>query len=134
VYRQDRLQIGGSELDEGLVAQDARVVDDDVDLAEAVERGLDDRLAPFGRRHRVVACDGGPPGFGDLLHRRIGHARATTGSVGGTTQVVHDDLRTAPCQLERVRLSKSAARAGDHGHPIVESNFTHSRTPSLNGI
>jgi hypothetical protein len=76
-----------------------------------------------------------PPttGFGDLLDGRIGHARATTGSVSGTTEVVHDDLRAASPQLERVRLAESAARAGDHGHTIVESNFTHSRTPSWKG-
>jgi hypothetical protein len=41
-----RLNHGVVHLVEGLVAQDARVVDQDVDTAERIDRGLHDRLPP----------------------------------------------------------------------------------------
>ena len=82
VHVEHDAEILGLELREGLVAQDAGVVDDDVDLAEVVDRGLHDRGAALGRRDGVVVGDGLAAGLVDLLHDLIGHARAGAGAVG----------------------------------------------------
>ena len=62
---------------ERLVAQDAGVVDDDVDPAEGVERGLDDGLAALGRGDAVVVGDGLAAGGLDLVDDLLGGGRAS---------------------------------------------------------
>ena len=59
-------QLGGHVV-ERLVAQDAGVVDDDVDRAERVERGLHDGLAALGGGHAVGVGDGLAAEAVDLL-------------------------------------------------------------------
>ena len=113
------------ELREGLVAQDARVVHDDVDLAEVVERGLDDRLATFGRCDRIVVSDRRAAGFGDLLHDLVGHAATGARAVCRTAEIVDDDLAAALCELEGIGLAEATAGAGDDCDAIVEANFAH---------
>ena len=54
----DGPQVGDVQVGERLVPQDAGVVDDDVDRAEGVERGLDDGRPALGGGHRVVAGHG----------------------------------------------------------------------------
>ena len=54
----DRVEQVGRHVVERLVAQDAGVVDDDVDPAERVERGLHDGLAALGRGDAVGVGDG----------------------------------------------------------------------------
>ena len=125
VHVDDRLEVLGLELGEALVAQDPGVVHEDVDPAEVVERGLDDRLAAFGRGDRVVVGCGLAAGLDDLLHGRVGHAAAAAAAVGRAAEVVHDDGRAAARELEGVGLAEAAARAGDHGHAAVETDLAH---------
>ena len=53
----DRVEQVGRHVVERLVAQDAGVVDDDVDAAEGVDRRLHDRRAALGGGHRVGVGD-----------------------------------------------------------------------------
>jgi hypothetical protein len=45
------ITVGLLELGQGLVAQDSGVVDENVDLAEGIERRLQDLLAALDRAH-----------------------------------------------------------------------------------
>jgi hypothetical protein len=56
------------EIVEGLVAQDACVVHNDVDSAERVDCGLDDGLAAFGSCDRVGIGDSFAAEVENLLH------------------------------------------------------------------
>src|SRR6478735_7145401 len=66
---------------EGAVAQDARVAHHAVDLAELVDRGLDDVLGALGLGHGVVIRDGAAAGVLDLLALLVGHVVAGAGAV-----------------------------------------------------
>jgi hypothetical protein len=56
-----------------LVAEDARVVDQDVDLSKSVQRGLENVLAAFDRRDVVIVRDRLTAGSLDLIRDLIGH-------------------------------------------------------------
>jgi hypothetical protein len=109
------------------VAQDARVVDDDVDLAERVERRLHDGLAALRRGHRVVVGHGLAAGgldlVDDLLRCRLGAA----GAVGRPTQVVHDDEGASLRQLQGVAAAQPATGARDDRNLAVEPEICHGR-------
>ena len=51
--------------------------------------------------------------------------RAAAGAVDRAAEVVHDDQRAAPGQLERVGAAEAAARAGDDRDLAVESEISH---------
>ncbi len=54
MHRDDRVPHRFVHLDEGLVTQDARVVDQDVDLAERADGALHDGVRAFGRGNRIT--------------------------------------------------------------------------------
>ena len=115
----------GGKLDEGFIPQDPRVVDHDIDLTKGIESGLDDRLAAFRRGDRIVVGHGGSAGFLALLDHLIGHAAAATGSIGGPSQVVDHHLAATAGKFQCVGATQAASGAGNHGHTIVKSNFSH---------
>ena len=106
---------------ERLVAQDAGVVDDDVDLAEGVDGGLDDGLAALGRGDRVGVGDGLAAGGLDLVDDELGGPGVAAGPVDGAAEVVDDDQRAAWRRAERVLPAEAAARARDDRHLAVET-------------
>ena len=57
VYRDHRVPLLLAHVEDHAVAQDACVVDEDVEPPEGVERRLHDALAALHRRHRVVVGD-----------------------------------------------------------------------------
>ena len=93
---------------ERLVAQDAGVVDDDVDGAERVDRGLHDRLAAFGCGDRVGVGDGLAAGGLDLVDDELGGTLVAARAVDGAAEIVHHDQRAA--------LGEHAARAAVRAH------------------
>ena len=76
VHGEDLVPVLFRDVVEGAVAQDAGVGDDDVDLAEGVERGLDDRLAAFVGVDAVGVGDGFAAGGLDLVDDLVGHLAA----------------------------------------------------------
>ena len=94
-------------LGEGPVAQDARVVDQDVDPApvrdHTVDHGVD----------ALAVGDAAGPGQG-LAARR--HDLGRDGLARRRSQIVDHDLRAISRQRERMTAAQSAARAGDDGH------------------
>ena len=111
---------------EGAVAQDAGVGDDDVDLAEGVDRGLDDRLAALGGVDAVRVGDGFAAGRLDLLDDLVGHLAAGLAfAVAAAAEVVDDDLGAARGEEQAWERPEAAAGAGDDGDAAIESNITH---------
>jgi hypothetical protein len=97
---------------EALVAQDAGVVDQHVELAEGVDRLANHAVDCLGVGHvcrveRGLAARG-PDRIDDLLAR----CRVGTCAVGRGAEVVHDDLRTMLREHERIGPADAPAGAG----------------------
>ena len=116
-------EIGGLHLREGLVAQDAGVVDEDVDAAPSLFGAGNhlDHLIIFGDvaavRHRLAASRAD---FLDHGERRVGMARAVTGAA----EIVDDDLGATLGEFEGVMATEAAAGSGDDGNAIIEADRT----------
>ena len=93
MHVEHRVDEVGTHVVERLVAQDAGVVDDDVDGAERVDRGLHDALAAVGRGDRVGVRDGLAARGLDLVDDELCGALVGARSVDGTAEVVHHDER-----------------------------------------
>ena len=81
VHVEHRVHQVGLHVVERLVAQDARVVDDDVDRAVGVERGLHDGLAALGGGDGVGVGDGLAAGGLDLVDHVLGGALVAAAAV-----------------------------------------------------
>ncbi len=116
-----RSQSASRHLVERDVAQDAGVVDDDVDAAARVDRGLDDLVAVLDG---VVVGDGLAAGGLDLLDDLVGGGRRALPVAGAAAaEVVDDDLGAARGEQQRVRAAEAVAGAGDDGDSSVESKL-----------
>ena len=126
VHVEHRVDQVGRHVVERLVAQDAGVVDDDVDLAERVDGGLDDGLAALGRGDGVVVGHGLAAGRLDLVDDLSARPRRrTAGAVDRAAEVVDDDQRAALGEQERVGAAEAAAGAGDDRDLAVEPEISH---------
>ena len=110
---------------ERLVAQDAGVVDDDVDRAERVDGGLDDGLAALGGGDAVGVGDGFAAEVVDLVDHVLGRALVAALARHRAAEVVDHDAGAAPGQLERVLAAEAAARAGDDRDLAVVADVSH---------
>ena len=119
------VEVVPGQLRERLVAQDAGVVDDDVDLAERVDRGLDDALAALGGGHRVVVRHGVAAGGLDLVDDLLRGCVVAALAVDRAAEVVDDDLRAAARHLEGVGPAQPAAGAGHDRDPAIEGDLRH---------
>ena len=115
----------GSHVVEALVAQDARVVHDDVDAPEGVERGLHDRRAALGGGDRVRVEHGLAAGGLDLVDDLLAGSGVTAGTVDRAADVVDDHERTPAGEEHRVLAPEAAARTGDDRHLAVETEIRH---------
>ena len=103
------------------VAEDAGVVDQDVEVAERLDRGVDQvlRALPVGD---VVAVGHGLAAerldlVDDLLRRRGVRA----GSVVGATEIVDDDLGPLAGEEQRMLAADAATCARDDGDSTVQT-------------
>ena len=120
---EDRVDQVGAHVVERLVAQDAGIVDDDVDRAERVDGGLDDRLATLWGSDRVGVGDCFASGGLDLVHHELGGALVRARTVDRAAEVVDDDERTACRHHQRVLPAEAATRTSDDGHLAVETQI-----------
>ena len=113
----DQSEIVDAHFGEALVAQDACVVDENVDASprtlrlvnHRTHRGLVGHRTPNRQRLAAVRDDFG----GNLL-----------GS--GDREVVHDDARALFGEVERMRAAQSAPGTGDDRDPAVQRQFVMS--------
>ncbi len=106
-------------LEDGAVAQDAGVVDQDVAGAEARDRGVEDGLAAGGGGDGVVARDRLAAGAADRGHHLVGDARGA-GAVDLAAEVVDHDLGSLAAEQERGLAPDPPAGAGDDRYLSVE--------------
>ncbi|MNQ89124.1 hypothetical protein D3C85_1044220 [compost metagenome] len=105
---------------EGGIAQDAGVVDQDVDGAEGLQGGGDDLLA-LG--HRVVVGDSLAAQGADLGDHGIGRGGRAAQAFGADAQVIDHDLGASGTQQQGMGAAQAVAGAGDNGDFAVEANF-----------
>ena len=103
---------------EHAIAHEAGVVDDRVERAECVERGLDDALAGIpvrdviGVGHRLAAR--GADLVDDAFRRALGFAAL---AVRADAKIVDHDLRAFRRQPQSIGPAEAVARPGDDNHP-----------------
>ena len=105
---------------EDRVAQDAGIVDHAVELAEAVDRGLDDLAGRdclgdgFEIRYRRAAA------LLDLIDHLFGGRRARSRTVGGTAGIVDHHLGALGRAEQRDFLADAAPGAGDDDDFVLQ--------------
>src|SRR6202035_1325563 len=99
---------------DGAVADDARVVDEDVDAAELVP-GPGEHPVDVGIVADVTEVGDGPAAAAlDHLHDP-GSVVTLARTVDPTAEVVHHDGRPVPGELDRVPAPDAVSRASDDG-------------------
>jgi hypothetical protein len=105
------------------VAEEPGVVDQDVEATEGVDRRRHQRLGlgPIGHvgpvGHRVAAHGA------DGVDHLTGRTRRTTGAVDLGAEVVDDDLRPLPCELERMAPTDATTCARhDHDPSVTDAH------------
>src|SRR5207244_3976799 len=107
---------------------EAGIVDQDVDAAEAVERGFEHGLGLLRPRHAAERGNRLAAFAPDLRDHALRRIRVTA------VQIVDDDARAAPSELDRLGLADAVAGPGDDRHLIFEApeSLGHHRSPCSN--
>ena len=109
------LPVGVAHPVEDRVAQDAGIVDQDVDAAEGVERGLHDRFGVLRLGDRERRGDRLAAGLLDLVHHLLRRAGVGAGALQARADVAGDHPRALLRQAERDAAPDPARGAGDDG-------------------
>jgi hypothetical protein len=117
VHAVDEVPVFGAHLRVGDIAEDAGVVDDDVDTAEGVEGALHDLVAVLDG---VIVGDRGAAGGLDLVDDLVGGRRRLALAGEAAAEVVDDDLGAARRQEQRVGAAQAAAGARDDRDLAIE--------------
>jgi hypothetical protein len=129
VHAVDEVPVVGAHLGVGDVAQDARVVDHDVDAPEGVERALHDLGAVFDG---VVVGDGLAAGGANVFDHLVGRGARATAARVRAAEVVDDHLRAAAREQQRVRATQAVAGPrDDRDLPIEAELVRHSVSRNL---
>ncbi|MNP40095.1 hypothetical protein D3C76_1337050 [compost metagenome] len=116
------MDVGQFHLAEGLVTQDAGVVDQHVDAAEGLEGLLDQGLDLLVVGDVGAVGDGGAAGLADFLdHGQRGFGRAA-GAVTAAAEIVDHYLGAALGEFQGVDAAQAVAGAGDDGYAVIETN------------
>ena len=113
-----QLEIGDAHLVKDCIAQNARIVDDAVELAEMIERRLHYGCSGGGFsycvevRHRRAAL------LADQLHYLLGRTDALAAAVGGAAEIVDDHLG-AFRGGKQCDLTANAAPCAGHDHRLA---------------
>ena len=126
----DRVPLFLARREEHAVAHEAGVVDEHVEPAERVDRGLHERprAAPVGDVARV--CHGFAAERADLVDDLLRRSGVAARSIGRDTQVVDDDPRTLTGERERMLPTDPAPRAG-HDHNAAFADARHEIATTL---
>jgi len=100
---------------EGLVAQNASVVDHHIDTAKGVEGILHN---PVTVGDRVMIGFGDAAGFANLSHHAVGGRGTGAFALGGTAQVVDQHFRAMSGEQQRMGTAQPAAGTGDD-HDLI---------------
>jgi hypothetical protein len=114
---------------EGLVAQDAGVVDQDVDGAELGDGVVDDRFRTLPGRYGSLVRDGRAAGGTDFLDHLVGHVALSRCRRRSRRDRSRPPSRRARANSSACCLADAAAGAGDHDDLVLE--FTHGSPPRV---
>mgnify|MGYP000542407029 CR=1 FL=1 len=120
VHLDDGLERFHAHLVEDHVAQDAGIIDDAVEPAEMIGRGLDDLAGGDRFRHRLEIGNGRPAALLDLLDHLLGGRRVRAGAVGRSAGIVDHDLGAFRRAQERDLAPDAAACAGDDDDLVLQ--------------
>ena len=121
----DCVPLLGRHVHEHAVAQDARVVDQDVEPAEGLDRGVDEALRALPIGDAVAVRHGLATHRLDLVDDVVRGTSRLPGAVHLAAEVVHDDLCTVRRQHQRVLATDAPAGARDDR----DSSLTQPRHP-----
>ena len=125
----DRVPLVDGHVDQHPVPQDAGVVDQHVEPAERLDRGVDQPLGALPVGHVVAVGHGFAAGRPDLVDHLTGWAGGPAAAVDLGAQVVDHDLGPLPGELQGVAPADAPAGSGhDHDPPVT--NATHWFTAS----
>ena len=122
MHLDDKAEVLERHLRETLVAQDAGVVDEDVDAAPGRERLLDHGLHGVRVGHRCAVRDRFATGDADLVDDRLGRLRRAAVAVDGATEVIDHHLRAARRERQGMLPAEPTAGTCHDGHAAVESH------------
>ena len=120
VHLDDRVPLLFGHVDEHPVAQDARVVDEDVEIAERLDRGVDEALRTFPVGDVVAVDDRLATTGADLLDHLLSRGDVGPGAVVRRAEVVDDDLGTFGGEVQGMLAADAAPGAGDDRNASVE--------------
>ena len=127
VHVDDRIEVILCHVDEHPIPQDAGVVDEDVQVTEVLNGGVDEALATFpvgdviGVGHSLAAH--GP----NLIGHHLGCATVIARTVHRATEVVDHELGAFLGEEQGVLTTNAAACSGDDCYPSVQC--THDCLP-----
>ena len=126
----DGVEVGLRHLEQHAVAEDPGVVDQHVELPEAVDRLLDQVLGPVPVGHVVVVGGRLAALATDDLGHRLGRPLVSPLAGDGGAHVVDDDLGALLGQQQRLAPPDAVPGTGDDRDLPVDQ--THSKHPSKN--
>ncbi len=130
----DRIPLLLGHVEDRAVAKDARVVDEDVEVAIGLERLLDEILAALPTRDVVVVGARLTAGRLDLIDRLLRGPVVGTRAIPFAAEVIDDDLGAFRGQEHRVRTTDPASGTGDDRDLSVKvshrSSFRHGCSPA----
>ncbi len=112
--RHDGVPVLFAHVEDHAVAQDAGVVDDDVELAEVVDRAIDDSFGSLEVGDALEVGDRLAAGGSDFLDHVLRRGARLPGAVEVTAEVIHDHLGAVLGQQQRLFAPDAAAGAGDY--------------------
>src|SRR5207253_10806341 len=113
------------------VAQDAGVVDDDVELAELVQRAPDQAVSALAASDAVVVGHRVAPRGLDLGDHLVRHFPTSAAAVAVAAEVVDHHFRAFAREEQSVLAADAATRTGDDRDFSVEES--HRRRASSTG-
>jgi hypothetical protein len=117
---QDSFEILVRHLIEGSAANDACIVDENIDPAVTIQRRLDHRFAALGCRNRLGACDGIAPRYPDLLDHLFCGSGIGSLPVHTDARVIDNDLRSPRREKLGIATSQTSAGTRDHRDASIE--------------
>ena len=124
-----QIPIGLRRIGKGFVAQDARVADQDVDLAVMIQGGLGDIFATGHGGDIIAVGHGLAAGCDDLIDYFLrGGTRAVAGSIAGPAEVIDHNRCTFFGEELGIGLAQATTGAGNDGDLTVQK--THDLAPN----
>jgi len=132
VHVQHQAEIRQVHLGKGLVAQDACIVDQNVDTAPGVDGLLHHGLHSLIVGHRGAIGQGLAASGTNLVHHGLGRTHRTAAAVHLAAQIVDQHLGAARGQQQGMFATQSAAGTGHNGYTTLEIQ-THTFIPAKLG-